>query len=72
MFVPQKSTSYPYPSRYGSHVSMIDEEKTGELPEENRVVLQDEHGYYVTDRKRLDDGLADPKRSSGSRLSFFL
>ena len=50
---------------------MIDEEKTEELSDKNLVVLKDEHGYYVTDRKKLDSGLADPKRYTLSRLSFY-
>tara|TARA_B100000749_G_C18410295_1_gene458776 strand:+ start:1020 stop:1265 length:246 start_codon:yes stop_codon:yes gene_type:complete len=69
--VPQKSEKYPYPSRYGSHSSMIDEEKTEELSDKNLVVLEDEHGYYITSRKKLDSGFADPKRYEFSRLSFY-
>jgi len=49
---------------------MIDEEKTSELNDENKAVLQDEHGYYITERVRLDNGLSDPKRYSTSRLKF--
>ena len=63
----KKQGPYPYPSRYGSHLSMVDEEKTGELNKENKVVIQDEHGYYITDENRLDNGLADPNRYSASR-----
>ncbi len=69
--VPQKAEKYPHPTRYGSHSSMIDEEKTDELSDENLVVLKDEHGYYTTSRKNLDNGLADPKRYELSRLSFY-
>jgi hypothetical protein len=69
--VPIKQESYDYPTRFGSHSSMIDEEKTGELNDGQRVVLEDEHGYYTTDRKRLDSGLADPSRCKGDRLTFF-
>ena len=39
--------------------------------EENKVVLLDEHGYYITSKDRLDSGLADPKRTDGRRLNFF-
>ena len=63
--------AYKYPTRYGSHASMIDEEKTGYINEENKVVIEDEHGYYITDVSRLDNGLADPKRYNTSRLKWY-
>ena len=62
---------YKYPTRYGSHLSMVDEEKTGELNKENNVVIEDEHGYYITDESRLDSGLADPNRYKTSRLTWY-
>jgi len=62
---------YKYPTRYGSHLSMVDEEKTGELNKENKVVIEDEHGYYITDESRLDSGLADPNRYKTSRLMWY-
>ena len=69
---PIKKEEYLYPTRFGSHSSMIDDEKTSELnDEENKVVLLDEHGYYITSKDRLDSGLADPKRTDGRRLNFF-
>jgi len=49
---------------------MIDEEKTGELNNDKEVVLEDEYGYYTTERKRLDSGLSDPNRYKGDRLKF--
>ena len=69
--VPVKQESYKYPTRFGSHSSMIDEEKTGELNDGQKVVLEDEHGYYTTGRERLDSGLADPNRYKGGRLKFY-
>ena len=68
---PTKKEKYLYPSRFCSHSSMIDEEKTSELNDENKVVLLDEHGHYTTTRDRLDSGLADPRRYVTSRLSWF-
>lgn len=62
---------YKYATRYGSHASMVDEEKTEELNDENKVVLEDEHGYYITDKSRLDNGLADPKRYNSNRLKWY-
>ena len=69
--VPTKQEPYQYPTRFGSHSSMIDEEKTDELKDKNMVVLEDEHGFYTTYRNRLDSGLSDPKRSKTSRLNFY-
>jgi len=66
-YVPKKQGKYPYPSRYGSHASMLDKEKTGELNKDKKVVLEDEHGCYVTDEARIDSGLADPNRYNSSR-----
>jgi hypothetical protein len=66
-----KQESYKYKTRYGSHTDMIDEKKTSELNNENLVVLLDEHGYYITERIRLDSGLADPKRHDGRRLNLY-
>ena len=62
---------YKYPTRYGSHSSMVNEEKTEELNCENKVVIEDEHGYYITDTNRLDNGLADPKRYNSTRLKWY-
>lgn len=60
-----------YPSRYGSHLSMINEERTAELEalygDSLRIMLEDEKGFYITYRSRLDSGLADPKRYSSRR-----
>ena len=69
--VPVKQETYDYPTRFGSHSSMIDEEKTEELKDDQEVVLKDEHGYYTTHKKKLDSGLADPNRYDGNRLKFF-
>ena len=64
----KKEPEKQYPSNYGSHLSMIHKEKTGELEalhgNDKRVVLEDERGLYITYRSRLDSGLADPKRYS--------
>lgn len=53
------------PSQYGSHKSMvvnIDREAEGHNVPEDKVICKDEKGYYVTYKKRLDSGLADPCR----------
>jgi hypothetical protein len=53
-------------SAYGSHSSMIvkDVPLNGCL---EMVVLEDDAGQYCTQRRRLDDGLADPNRYSSSK-----
>jgi hypothetical protein len=62
----QKKT-YVYPSWYGSHTSMIDEELTADLNDEKLVVCKDENGCYLTERNRLDNHLADPNRYSSEK-----
>lgn len=62
---PKKSD---YPSQYGSHASMIDEEATAKLKDPSRVICKDDHGLYETDRSRLDSGLADPNRYGSWKL----
>ena len=68
--IPAKVEPYAYPSRYGSHSSMVDEEKTNQLGSEDEVVLKDEWGFYTTKRDRIDSGLSDPKRYCTSRVKF--
>jgi len=62
---------YPYPSHFGSHACMVDEEKTAEISQEpnnpNLVVIKDEYGFYTTTRNRLDDGICDHNRC-GERM----
>ena len=53
-----------YPSQYGSHASMIDEEETEKLSDKTKVACRAEKGLYITERNRLDNGLADPNRYS--------
>jgi len=59
-------------SPYGSHVEMVVEPEELEPSDElylahlhhSEVVCRDDKGYYITERSRLDDGLADPNRYS--------
>src|SRR5271170_3743547 len=57
-----------YPSEFGSHTSMANEELTGKIAAARQdavdawVVLKDERGDYATRKSRLDSGLADPNR----------
>lgn len=61
--VPSKEEKYLYPSRFGSHKSMVIEENA-----DGTVILADEFGIYTTTKDRLDDGVADPKRYAESRI----
>ena len=54
-----KEKEYPYPSRYGSHKSMVVDENVGEA----WVACEDEKGLYATSRHHLDNGLTDPWRT---------
>tara|TARA_Y100001938_G_C8024956_1_gene397467 strand:- start:188 stop:424 length:237 start_codon:yes stop_codon:yes gene_type:complete len=61
------------PSWFGSHTSMVvdhtkieTKNKDMELSGE-KVVCQDDLGYYITEKNRLDNGLADPNRYSNSK-----
>ena len=51
-----------YPSEFGSHSSMIDEEKTANLKNKDIVCCVDDNGPYLTHCRNLDSGLADPRR----------
>ena len=62
-------------SWFGSHASMVVEPEEVEPNDElylvhlhhSEVVCKDDKGYYVTDKTRLDNGLADPNRYSNKR-----
>ena len=62
-------------SHYGSHADMVvelEELQLGDLVElrdmeDYETVCKDDKGYYITERSRLDDGLADPNRYSNLR-----
>jgi len=60
-----KGEVYPFPSRFGSHSSMIVEEHDWSL-QPGEVLLEDEYGQYVTTTSRLDNGLNDPNRTNGN------
>jgi len=63
---PTKSTTTKkYPSEFGSHSIMIDEEETKLLNNPDKVVLRDEKGLYTTDKNKVDSGLADVNRYGG-------
>ena len=63
----QEEKAPKFPSRFGSHASMIDEDLTEKLAcaleNHDEVVLVDDRGPYRTPKTRLDTGLADPNRT---------
>ena len=61
--------NYPYPSRFGSHKTMIDVPLTAALGDRTQVVLRDEFEAYTTTRDSLDNGCADPRRYAEDRLT---
>jgi hypothetical protein len=65
----KKKEEIKFPSLYGSHSSMIDEEETEKLDDGTMVVLKDEKGFYKTYRKRLNNKMADPRRYNMSRTT---
>jgi hypothetical protein len=64
----KKEQKVVYPSDFGSHASMTDQELTGKIAAAKQdaadpwVVLKDDRGDYATRKSRLDSGLADPNR----------
>jgi len=56
-------------SPYGSHTSMVvNNDEYGVELQEGQVLLKCDTHFYITTKKRLDDGLADPARYSGKKL----
>ena len=47
----------------GCHAEMVIEELDGE-----KVICEDDRGRYITFKSRLDNGLADPRRSAEDRM----
>jgi hypothetical protein len=64
----KKEAKVVYPSDFGSHASMANEELTGKIAAGKQdatdpwTILADERGPYATRKSRLDSGLADPNR----------
>ena len=54
----RKEKDSPYPSRYGSHESMVVENNEGDA----WIACKDDKGPYVTSRTHLESGLMDPYR----------
>jgi len=65
----QKKQPYAYPSRFGSHSSMVDVDETAKLEDKSLIVMKDEYGHYTTEKNRIDNGLSDGNRTATSRLA---
>ena len=63
-----KEKAPSFPSEFGSHASMTNEELTAKIDPAKQdagdpwVMLLDERGSYATRKSRLDTGLGDPNR----------
>ena len=61
------------PSWFGSHASMVIDHEDVQIGGQDvklsdaQVLCQDDSGYYITYKDRLDNGQADPNRYSSSR-----
>ena len=64
----KKEQKIIYPSEFGSHASMTNEELNGKIAAAKQdasdpwVILADERGPYATRKSQLDSGMADPHR----------
>lgn len=64
----KKEQKVVYPSDFGSHTSMANEELTGKIAAAKQdavdpwVILADERGAYATHKSQLDSGMTDPSR----------
>ena len=57
--IPGKKIKEPkYPSRYGSHASMVI------VDFGNDVMLKDNNGHYLTTKSKMDTGLVDQHRAA--------
>jgi len=67
-------SSVTTPSWFGSHASMVVDHSEVQIGgydvilSEHQVLCEDDSGYYVTEKKKLDNGEADPNRYSNRRL----
>jgi regulator of RNase E activity RraA len=71
---PQHSTGTVVTTKthFGSHANMVIA-ISGVMIGENEVICKDDNGYYVTEKTKLDNGLADPNRYTLSkRISLFV
>lgn len=58
------TAKYEYPSRFGSHSSMIVKDN-----EDGTSTLKDEFGGYTTPNSRINSGLSDSNRYASDRIA---
>jgi hypothetical protein len=69
-----KGKAPTFPSDFGSHAGMTNEELTAKVAAARQdaadpwLILTDERGDYGTRQSRLDTGLADPHRYADQRV----
>src|ERR1017187_2096056 len=70
----KKEAKVVYPSDFGSHASMANEELSGKIAAgkqdatDSWVILADERGTYATRKSRLESGLGDPNRCADQTM----
>lgn len=57
-----------YPSTFGSHQVMVDEELTIKVNDDKMVVCKDDDGPYVTFKNRLNNGMSDNYRNTSEEF----
>lgn len=63
-----KKEELKYPSTFGSHQVMVDEELSEKINDEKMVVCKDDHGSYVTFKNRLNNGMSDNYRNTSEEF----
>lgn len=62
-------------SAFGSHSDMIVQSEDPHIQTikigDDQIICRDDAGYYITDKYRIDSGLADPNRYANEKARFF-
>jgi hypothetical protein len=62
-------------SAFGSHSEMIVSCEDPHIQilkiDDDQVICKDDTGYYITNKNRIDSGLADPNRYASQKARFF-
>jgi len=62
-------------SAFGSHSDMIVQLEDVNIEtlkiDDNQIICKDDSGYYITEKNRIDSGLADPNRYGNEKARFF-
>lgn len=69
----QTGNNVTTPSWFGSHESMVVDHSEVQIGgqdvklSEDQVLCKDDNGYYITEKKKINSGIADPNRYSNRR-----